>query len=147
MAEPTVNDPAGLPDRTRAARPERRRGARARARDGPSPSHSLRHSLTHSNQYRRSVWDDRSTPNRRFLRAASIAATTTYSRDSACATYSRSVSSPRLTVKTCCAALLNNYGLAYAAASIFSVRRSCWRTRAASNPPTRGRDRPARRKN
>ncbi len=40
MDEPTgVDDPAGLPDRTRAARPERQRGARAR--DGPSPSHSL----------------------------------------------------------------------------------------------------------
>ncbi len=34
------DDPAGEPDRTRAARPERRRGARAR--DGPSQSHPLR---------------------------------------------------------------------------------------------------------
>jgi len=36
-----VDDPAGQPDRTRAARPERERGARAM--DGPSRSHPLRH--------------------------------------------------------------------------------------------------------
>jgi hypothetical protein len=39
LCEPTVNDPAGPPDRTRAARPEPQRGARAM--DGPSPSHAL----------------------------------------------------------------------------------------------------------
>ena len=39
------DDPAGEPDRTRVARPEHERGARAM--DGPSQSHPLRYFIDH----------------------------------------------------------------------------------------------------